>query len=271
MSDDLTTALLLLAAVVPAVCTLVLARSRSAKVRSFPCCGCCGHDVSGTSLGAARCPECGRTSERAGIVPARRGRNGWSMLLQGAALAILWGTSSAFLVEQAMRARPATVPNVPPPITAQQAAAMTKQQALTRLANISTARRAAKSAGDTRLENRLKSDFDLLMARIKGPNRAGAADDIETISANDVILALEHVRARELLPFLMQVTGKQVFIAPEAYEYTMSLTSDEPMPRLEAVARIFEQMRDDGLDVRMTSQTIEIFAGRWTPPFASTP
>ncbi|MHC5005048.1 MAG: hypothetical protein ACYTJ0_18215 [Planctomycetota bacterium] len=57
--------------------------------------------------------------------------------------------------------------NVPPPVTPEAVDAMTKQEALAALAQVSTARRYAKSAGETELEERLKKDFDLLMERVK--------------------------------------------------------------------------------------------------------
>jgi Ca-activated chloride channel family protein len=54
-------------------------------------------------------------------------------------------------------------------LTAEQVAAMSKQEALSKLAEVSQARRYANAAGETELAERLKAIFDLLMERTKQP------------------------------------------------------------------------------------------------------
>ncbi|MHC5003599.1 MAG: hypothetical protein ACYTJ0_10790 [Planctomycetota bacterium] len=71
-------------------------------------------------------------------------------------------------------------PVAPPPLTEDDVAAMTKQEMLESLARVSAARRVALEQGDTELRDRLKKDFDLLMARIKeAPGRPPAATGAE--------------------------------------------------------------------------------------------
>lgn len=57
--------------------------------------------------------------------------------------------------------------DIPPELSDEQIAAMTKSEALQSLAKVSTARKYAATIGDTALEARLKSDFERLMERVK--------------------------------------------------------------------------------------------------------
>ncbi len=52
------------------VCGVVLIVLSRRRGPSFPSCGQCGYDLSGTIGSAARCPECGVDFAEAGIVPS---------------------------------------------------------------------------------------------------------------------------------------------------------------------------------------------------------
>ena len=57
--------------------------------------------------------------------------------------------------------------DIPPPLTEAQIAAMTKQEALDMVQRVSEARSVAMRSGDQALRERLKREFDLLMAHVK--------------------------------------------------------------------------------------------------------
>jgi len=75
----------ILALLTSAVLLIVFSRG---KGKSYPSCGKCGYDVSGSVGSVTRCPECGLEFTEAGIIPPGGKRNP-IMLLGGIALLVL--------------------------------------------------------------------------------------------------------------------------------------------------------------------------------------
>ncbi|MCZ6850978.1 MAG: hypothetical protein O7F17_04995 [Planctomycetota bacterium] len=81
--------------------------------------------------------------------------------------------------------------------------------------------------------------------------------------ADRVTLAFDAVRLDALVPFIMQESGKEVTVDPDATGYMLTLISSDVMSRDEAFTRIMNKLRSDGLDVRETEDTIVISAGQY--------
>lgn len=81
--------------------------------------------------------------------------------------------------------------------------------------------------------------------------------------ADRVTLAFDAVRLDDLVPFLMQESGKVVTVDPDATGYMLTLISSDVMSRDEAFTRVMNKLRSDGLDVRETEDTIVISAGQY--------
>ena len=90
----------------PAIVGAVIIGLSWKKVRSFPACGHCGYDVTGSVGKVSRCPECGRLFTEAGIVPPRPKRR--APLIFAAAVflvLVVAGVGSVLSFRMAARAR----------------------------------------------------------------------------------------------------------------------------------------------------------------------
>ena len=79
---------MVLVVVAPLIIGVLLIVKSKGRGPSYPACGGCGYDVSGTVGNAARCPECGKDFVVVGIVPPVGKRNR-GMLLTGVAVLLI--------------------------------------------------------------------------------------------------------------------------------------------------------------------------------------
>ena len=120
----------ILVIIIPLISGVLLIVFSKGKAKSYPACGKCGYDVSGSVGAVSRCPECGLDFTVAGINPAGDKRNPL-MLTSGIILLVLsLGCFSSLFLANSSRVRQQTIvaPAPPPQPTAPTPVAPPQQQ-----------------------------------------------------------------------------------------------------------------------------------------------
>jgi hypothetical protein len=98
---------------------LIIASRRSGGGRTYPACGACGYDLSGSVGSVPRCPECGADFKVVGITPPS-GRRSKPMLITGILLLILpltcAGWVGAMAIARLVRPAPSATFVTPAPL-----------------------------------------------------------------------------------------------------------------------------------------------------------
>lgn len=207
---------MVLVVVAPLIIGVLLIVKSKGRGPSYPACGGCGYDVTGTVGNAARCPECGKDFVVVGIVPPVGKRNR-GMLLAGVAVLLIplmcvgGGFFIAFLriqtavqsqkaaviaqqqavVAQAAQAN-ATFP-IPSPLSDEQIDAMSDEEASAAMGPVSAAfNRTDLSDAD---QSRLRHEWTRLAEKTNATNLPAplTADQINAMSFGEAQAALSKV------------------------------------------------------------------------------
>jgi len=93
----------------------LIVASRRGRGRSYPACGACNYDLSGSVGSVPRCPECGADFKTVGITPPS-GRRSTPMLISGIVLMILpaFGLGLVIFLATVRAAAPRPAPAIAP-------------------------------------------------------------------------------------------------------------------------------------------------------------
>lgn len=98
----------------------------------------------------------------------------------------------------------------------------------------------------------LALSFGVSQARPDEPVRRVTGDDTPTV------LAFKNVSVEQLLPFIVEATGKVVMPQPDVLNRKVTVWNDQPIPRDEALNYVFLTLQQAGIGVVETDKTVSL-------------